>query len=334
MFKDRATLHFIAGKGGNGVVAWRREKYIPKGGPCGGDGGYGGDIILETDPHLLSLEHLRHNRAIRAKNGGDGSSNNKHGKNGQPTIIKLPKGTLVKDPITEEILCDLSEPKQQFLLCKGGKGGKGNTHFATSVNRAPKEATPGKEGEEKNILLELKIIADIGLIGMPNAGKSTLLSTLAHAKVKTAPYPFTTLSPNIGVIEFSDYSKALIADIPGLIDNAHLNKGLGISFLKHVERTSLLLFVIDISALEGRDPIEDYLLLRREIAAYKQEVLDKPFLIILNKMDIEGAEEQMRRFIDHFFEDREKILAISALRDQTFLSLEEKIQQFILKRFV
>jgi GTPase len=312
MFTDRVVLEFCAGKGGNGIVAWRREKYLPKGGPCGGDGGHGGSIFLETDAQLPSLENFRNRRILRGENGRQGESNNRRGRNGRDLVLKVPLGTLIKDAETREILCDLTKERERWLLCKGGKGGKGNTQFKTPTNRAPQKATLGKPGESRRIELELKLIADIGLVGLPNAGKSTLLSSLTSVKVKIAPYPFTTLRPNLGFLKDEEEAPLLLADIPGIIKGAHLDKGLGLEFLRHIERTRFLLFVIDsAAAFEERDPIADFEILQEEMRAYQEELLEKPFALVLNKSDREESKEQLGRFKKHFplFE----IFSLSAL---------------------
>ena len=296
MFVDSVKVTLRAGKGGNGVVAWRREKYVPKGGPAGGNGGMGGSILLETDSQILSLESFRNRRLIAAENGQPGGGSLKQGRKGQDLVLKIPCGTIVKDARTGEVLYDFVENKQEVTICKGGKGGKGNACFKSPTHQAPNVCTPGTEGISREIELELKLIADIGLIGMPNAGKSTLMSKMTHLQVKIAPYPFTTLYPNLSYIQRPDFSRVLVADIPGIIQDAHLDRGLGISFLKHIERSSALVFVIDISGIEGRDPIEDYRVLRKELESYRPEMLDKPFLVALNKIDVEGAEEQVRNF--------------------------------------
>jgi GTPase len=328
MFKDHCLVTISAGKGGNGIVAWRREKYIPKGGPYGGDGGDGGSIILEVDSHLLSLEKFRNKKIIKAEDGKSGGINNRKGKNGSNLTIKVPLGTIIKDLENDEILFEFTDSAQKFLVCQGGKGGKGNTRFKSSTNRAPNICTEGRQGELKKIELELKLIADVGLIGFPNAGKSTLLSSLTKAKVKIAPYPFTTLSPNIGLIE-EGFSKIFIADIPGIIKNAHLNKGLGISFLKHIERTSILIFVIDISASDGRDPIEDFEILQNELKAYSPEILKKPYLIVLNKIDIEESKDNVKTFKKKY--SSLDILEISAINKDGTLELIKNIKELIEK---
>jgi GTP-binding protein len=313
MFTDRVTLSLRAGKGGNGVIAWRREKFIPKGGPAGGDGGNGGSITLEADPEILSLEDLRNRRIIKAQNGRPGGASNCNGKNGEDLLIKVPLGTLVKNAATQEILCDFTTPKQKWTICSGGKGGKGNTHFKTSTNQAPNICTEGTLGQSAEVELELKLIADVGFVGMPNAGKSTLISHLAQVSVKIAPYPFTTLRPNLGLMIFDDFSRLLIADIPGIIEEAHLNRGLGLSFLRHIERSSTLVFLIELSPWqEERDPFEEFLMLRKELEAYNPQLLEKPFLVGLNKIDLEGTSALADSFRKRYPFSQETLFEISA----------------------
>lgn len=336
MFIDSVTVSLNAGKGGNGVVAWRREKFIPKGGPAGGNGGRGGSIILRSDSQLFSLEAFRNRRILNAKNGGEGGSNQKQGKDGPDLILKVPCGTLVKDPDTQEVLFDFTEEGQDFLICKGGRGGKGNVCFKSSTNQAPDTCTPGTEGESCEVELELKLIADVGLIGIPNAGKSTLMTKITHVPVKIGAYPFTTLFPNLSFVQFEDYSRVLVADIPGIIEDAHLDKGLGLAFLKHIERTSVLVFVIDISGLEGRDPVGDFEILRNELREYSSEMVEKPFLVVLNKIDEEGASEQAACFRERVALDPHQIYEISALNEigiQPFQEAMRSLAQMAGKRF-
>ncbi|MCB1119037.1 MAG: GTPase ObgE [Chlamydiia bacterium] len=294
MFIDRVTLQLVAGKGGDGVVAWRREKYIPKGGPCGGDGGIGGSVYFIAESSLYSLESYRNRQVRKAENGVQGGANRRHGRKGKDLVLKVPLGTLIKNG--DEILADLTEEGQQFLICRGGKGGKGNDHFKSPTNRAPAICTPGKPGEEKTVECELKLIADVGLVGFPNAGKSTLITQLADVKVKIAPYPFTTLYPNLGVIHNDDYTKIFIADIPGIIEGAHDNRGLGLEFLRHIERTKLLLFVLDASGIDGRTPLEDYQVLSNELTSYNPALLERPYLVILNKIDTPESATHLAHF--------------------------------------
>lgn len=323
MFKDRAVLSLFAGKGGDGIVSWRREKYVPKGGPAGGDGGDGGSIILRINPNLFSLEDLRNRRIIKAKNGQNGSSANKKGKKGEDYIIDLPRGTVVKDKNSGEVLYDLTKEKYEVCICKGGTGGYGNTHFKTSTDQAPKKSTKGTTGETKEIELELKLIADIGLIGFPNGGKSTLISKICKIAVKIAPYPFTTLSPNVGVLEFDDFSRVIIADIPGIIKGAHANKGLGISFLKHIERTKVLIYVIDIS---DEDPLLDFKTVQIELAKYDKDLLKKSFLVALNKIDLKET-EKLTTFKKNYPFKKDTLFEISALTGDGLGRFVERMKQ-------
>ncbi len=326
MFVDTVTLSLLAGNGGNGVIAWRREKYIPKGGPAGGDGGNGGSISLQADRQVHSLEDYRNRRILKAQNGMPGGANNCKGKTGEDLIVKVPLGTLVKDPKNGEILCDLTECGQTWKICQGGRGGKGNTRFKTATHQAPFVCTEGTEGEKAEIDLELKLIADIGFVGMPNAGKSTLISELAHIEVKIAPYPFTTLRPNLGIVEFDDFKRILIADIPGIIENAHENKGLGFSFLRHIERTSSLIYLIELASYQDRNPFEEFLMLRRELEAYNPEMLEKPFLVVLNKIDQEGALELAESFKEQYPYDKSTLFEISALKGTNVEKLKEALR--------
>ena len=313
MFTDHVTINLVAGKGGNGVVAWRREKYIPKGGPTGGNGGRGGSVVVQVDKGLTSLEWFRRRHHFRAENGQQGGADNRRGRSGNGLILKVPCGTLIKDCETGEVICDLIEDKQKWEACAGGTGGRGNATFKSSVNRAPNQCTLGKPGEARKVTLELKLIADVGLVGFPNAGKSTLISALAHVKVKIAPYPFTTLSPNLGYIERDNYTRIFIADIPGIIENAHQNRGLGLEFLRHVERTELLIFVLDASGIDGRNPSEDYQVLREEIGNYNSELLERPYYVVLNKTDTEESLEHLEHFHRTFTVNPKHIFEMSAL---------------------
>lgn len=312
MFIDRSKLRVLAGKGGNGVVAWRREKYVAKGGPAGGDGGKGGSVIFQADEGLYSLDNLRHRRVLKAENGVQGGSALRKGRGGRDCVVKVPCGTLIHDEDTGELLCDLVEHEQTYTVVRGGKGGYGNAHFKSSVNRAPNTCTLGTPGEERFVSLELKLIADIGLVGFPNAGKSTLITKLANVRVKVAPYPFTTLTPNIGVMYTGDGGKVFIADIPGIIEGAHRNKGLGLEFLRHIERTRMLLFVLDASGIDGRDPLSDFEVLRKELSSYDQALFDRPFLVVLNKTDLEWSKEHIDTFRKAYPYPPETLLEISA----------------------
>lgn len=326
MFIDRVILDLVAGKGGNGVVAWRREKYIPKGGPCGGNGGKGGSVIFRSNTQIYSLEFYRNRRILKAENGGSGSSNCRQGRNGKDLILEVPCGTLIKDGRTGEILHDFTEDGEEWVICKGGRGGRGNDSFKTATHQAPNICTEGTEGQTAHIELELKLIADVGLVGFPNAGKSTLITALAKVRVKIAPYPFTTLHPNLGFIEFEDYSRVFIADIPGIIEGAHQNRGLGFEFLRHIERTQLLIYVIDASGIDGRNPVDDLKILRTEVGAYNPEMLERPFLVVLNKIDTEEAQENIPLFKQEYPFNTETLYEISASTGEGLEQLKERIQ--------
>ena len=248
MFIDYAKIYLKAGDGGNGAVAFRREKYVPKGGPAGGNGGNGGNVVFVTDTNLSTLLDFKYKRQCIAENGDPGSTSLKDGKTGKDFVIRVPIGTVIKNEVTDEIICDLNEENKQFTVCRGGKGGKGNSNFATPTNQTPRFAESGKPGEELNVVLELKLIADVGFVGFPNAGKSTLISVISEAKPKIADYPFTTLEPNLGIVRYKDFASLTVADIPGIIEGAHLGKGLGLKFLRHIERTKILLILIDITS--------------------------------------------------------------------------------------
>lgn len=329
MFVDRVKIKLEAGKGGNGVIAWRREKFIPKGGPTGGNGGRGGDVALEADAQVGSLDWFRHRRLLKGENGGSGGSKGCHGKNGQSLTLKVPCGTVVKDVRTGEILADCIEDGQKILLCRGGRGGRGNESFKTPTHQAPHVCTPGLPGESLEVELELKLIADVGLVGFPNAGKSTLISTLAGLRVKIAAYPFTTLQPNLGFIELPNYRRLFLADIPGIIEGASQNRGLGIEFLRHIERTQLLIFVLDASGIDGRTPMHDFAVLREELGMYNRSLLDRPFLVALNKIDQEEAKKFVEEFQACYPLDVNTLFLISAAYGE---GLEELLREMA-KRF-
>lgn len=334
MFVDRVIIDLAAGKGGNGIIAWRREKYIPKGGPCGGNGGKGGSLILQADSQVYSLEWFRNRRILKAEDGRQGGPNCQQGRNGKDLILKVPCGTLVKDSVTGEILHDFTEDGEKWEICKGGRGGRGNDSFKTPTNRAPNIRTEGTEGQSCSVELELKLIADVGLVGFPNAGKSTLISELAAVKVKIAAYPFTTLRPNLGFMQFEDRSRIFIADIPGIIEGAHRNRGLGFEFLRHIERTKLLLFILDASGIDGRDPSHDYEVLRKEIGTYNPEMLERPYLIVLNKIDTDEASQHIQDFYEKNFADKSKIYEISAMRGDGISELRQTIRANVQARMM
>jgi len=288
MFIDYVEIEVTAGKGGDGAIAFRREKYVPKGGPSGGNGGNGGNIIIKAHHNLTTLLGFRYKKKYKAENGAPGGNSLKDGKYGDDVILKVPVGTIIKDKKTEEIICDLKEDGNGYVLAKGGRGGKGNSNFATSTNQAPRKAELGRAGETKKIILELKLIADVGLVGFPNAGKSTLISKISAAKPKIADYPFTTLEPNLGIVQYKDYNSFTVADIPGIIEGAHKGKGLGIKFLRHIERTKILLFLIDISS---QDYAKDFEILFNELKSYSEILSKKKVVVGLSKADIVTDEE-------------------------------------------
>ncbi|MGR7951929.1 GTPase CgtA [Finegoldia magna] len=310
MFIDVAKIELKAGKGGDGSVAFRREKYEPSGGPAGGDGGDGGSIIIVADKDIKTLMDYSYKSIYKAENGGDGRNKKQFGKKGEDLILKVPVGTLIKDYDTDTVIYDVKHDKEEFVICKGGKGGKGNVHFKSSIRQAPRFAEPGAKGEEKTIKLELKLLADVGLIGLPNVGKSTLLSIMSNARPKIANYHFTTLEPNLGVCKVGEKSFVL-ADIPGLIEGASEGLGLGHDFLKHIERTKILVHVLDISGSEGRNPIEDFELINSELASYNIKLNDKKMLVVLNKTDL-GAEDNIKEFREKYSDKVVEIVEISA----------------------
>lgn len=283
MFIDYAKIYVKAGDGGNGIVAFRREKFVPKGGPAGGDGGKGGNIVVQADEHIHTLLDFRYNKKYVARRGEHGQGSNMTGKGADDVIIKLPVGTIIRDAETEQVLADLTRHGQKKVIARGGRGGRGNTHFATPTNQTPRESEPGTPGEEHNVILELKLIADVGFVGLPNAGKSTLLSRISAARPKIADYPFTTLIPNLGIVKIDDYRNFVAADIPGLIEGAHLGKGLGHQFLRHIERTKMLIILLDITS-ESID--DDYNSLIKELKSYNTELSHKTRIIVYTKSDL------------------------------------------------
>ena len=285
MFTDYVRIHAEAGKGGNGAIAFRREKYVAAGGPDGGDGGKGGDVYFKVDKDANTLIEFRYKKKFKAENGENGEGGHRFGKSGEDLYIPVPIGTVVKDTATDEVLADLSEPGQVALILKGGRGGKGNSHFATSTRQAPRFAQDGEPGEEKELTLELKLLADVGLIGFPNVGKSTFLSVVTSATPKIANYHFTTIEPNLGVVKSKYGDSFVIADIPGIIEGASEGIGLGIQFLRHIERTRLLLHFIDVSGLEGRNPVEDYYKVNEELKKYSEKLSKRTQIIVANKID-------------------------------------------------
>jgi GTP-binding protein len=359
MFADRIKVFAQAGSGGRGCVSFRREKFVPKGGPDGGDGGRGGDVILRADRHVDNLSNLFYEPIIKAKNGGHGMGKKMHGRSAPPMIVKLPVGTIVwrADGVEDiqpaqstavilgeakgsrevglkvslgmtcEPVVDLIRDEQEFVLCRGGAGGKGNVHFKSSRNRAPRQYTEGEEGEQGHFLLELRTIADAGLVGYPNAGKSTLLGKISAARPKVAAYPFTTLHPIVGVVESPDYQRATIADIPGLIEGAHHGLGLGHEFLRHIARCRILLFVVDVAGSEGRSPIEDVLNLRREVDLHDPALSKRPWHIIANKIDLPGASVKLEALRNQF--RTIKVVDVSAKTGEGIEALKRKLRIWV-----
>jgi GTP-binding protein len=326
MFYDEAELYVKGGRGGNGAVAFRREKYVPYGGPAGGDGGKGGDVILIVSQHLNTLYHLRHQHTFKAENGEHGRSKQQYGAGGDDTYIKVPPGTLITDLNEDRLLADLKEPGEEFVIARGGKGGRGNIHFATSTNQAPRISEKGDPGEERHIKLELKLLADVGLVGKPNAGKSTLLSVTTAAKPKIAPYPFTTLQPNLGVVALDPSTTFVIADLPGLIEGASQGKGLGHEFLKHIERTRVLIHLVDGTA---SDPLEDLEAINDELKAFGHGLIDKPQIVAVNKLDMPKAEERFPALQETIEEMGYEVLGISAITHEGIQELLGRAQQLL-----
>ena len=322
MFIDRAKIRVKAGDGGNGVTAFRREKFVPRGGPSGGDGGVGGSVWMESDEGLNTLLHLRYNPEHKADRGRHGEGSNRHGKDGEDAVVRVPVGTQVFDTASGDLLFDFTEPGQRFLAAKGGKGGWGNAHFATSTRQAPKFHYTGRPGQEKELQLELKLIADVGLVGFPNAGKSTLISVISAAKPKIADYPFTTLEPNLGVVDMGDFKTFVVADIPGLIEGASEGQGLGDRFLRHVERTKLILHLVDVSSLSGRDPVSDYEIINRELANYDAELAARPQIIVATKLDALDEPDRLESLRERAKQDEKEFFEISAV---TNLGLKELV---------
>ena len=331
-FADRARIIIKSGKGGDGHVSFRREKYVPDGGPDGGDGGKGGDVIFVVDEGLNTLTDYRHRRKFAAEPGQEGGKKNCHGKNGADLILKVPQGTVIKDAETDKVIADMSGENKRVVVLKGGKGGLGNQHFATSTMQAPKYAQPGQEAIEIEVKLELKVIADVGLVGFPNVGKSTFLSRVTNAQPKIANYHFTTLQPNLGVVDMEDGFGFVIADIPGLIEGASEGVGLGHEFLRHIERTKVMIHIVDAAGVEGRDPIADIKAIVKELEAYNPELLKKPQVIAANKTDaIYGDENEIIASLREEFEEKEgiKVFPISAVSGKGLKELLYHVKELL-----
>ena len=312
-FIDEVKIHAKAGDGGRGCLSFRREKFVPLGGPDGGDGGKGGDVLIKVDAGITTLLDLRYKQHLKAKNGMPGMGKNMHGKGGENLAIAVPPGTLVYDDDSGELLADMTEGGQEIKLLKGGQGGRGNARFLTSTNRAPRHTQPGEPGEERILRLQLKLLADVGLVGLPNAGKSTLISSISAARPKIADYPFTTLVPNLGVVRHGDFNSFVMADIPGLIEGASDGQGLGTRFLRHIERTDLFLHLVDLSGLQEGDPVENFDKINHELARYNPELSTRPMLVVFTKQDITEVRELSEQLRPLFTERGYRVMEISAV---------------------
>ncbi|HMK57303.1 MAG TPA: GTPase ObgE [Dissulfurispiraceae bacterium] len=330
-FVDYVKIYVRAGDGGRGCVSFRREKYVPKGGPNGGDGGRGGHVIIRASSELNTLLDQRYQKEYKAQRGEHGKGSNKHGKNGEDLIIVVPVGTMIKDAESGTVVADLDTNNAEVTAAKAGRGGLGNSHFATPTRQVPRFAQPGEEGEEKWLVLELKLLADVGLIGLPNAGKSTLISVISSARPKIADYPFTTLVPNLGVVKFRDHMSFVVADIPGLIEGAHSGAGLGFQFLRHVERTSMLLHMVDVSDSAPGDPVEDFEKINRELVLYSRDLADKPMAVVGTKTDLAYDKARLARLEDHCRVEGMDFIGISSVTgdgvEQLLVYLARKIEE-------
>ncbi|HEB2325735.1 TPA: GTPase ObgE [Staphylococcus aureus] len=331
MFVDQVKISLKAGDGGNGITAYRREKYVPFGGPAGGDGGKGASVVFEVDEGLRTLLDFRYQRHFKASKGENGQSSNMHGKNAEDLVLKVPPGTIIKNVETDEVLADLVEDGQRAVVAKGGRGGRGNSRFATPRNPAPDFSEKGEAGEELDVSLELKLLADVGLVGFPSVGKSTLLSIVSKAKPKIGAYHFTTIKPNLGVVSTPDQRSFVMADLPGLIEGASDGVGLGHQFLRHVERTKVIVHMIDMSGSEGREPIEDYKVINQELAAYEQRLEDRPQIVVANKMDLPESQDNLILFKEEIGEDVPVIPVSTITRDnidQLLYAIADKLEEY------
>lgn len=326
-FIDEAVIHVSAGNGGPGCVSFRREKYIPRGGPDGGDGGKGGDILIRAASRRRTLQQFRYKKHFKAANGGPGQGKQKTGKDGDTIVIEVPPGTIIRDADTGSLLKDFTAPEESLVIARGGAGGRGNRRFATSTNRAPRYAQPGLPGEKLSLQLELKLLADIGIVGYPNAGKSTLISRISAARPKIADYPFTTLTPSLGVVTPGSGEPFVVADIPGLIEGAQYGAGLGDKFLRHVERTRILLHLIDAAQIDPEDPFAAYTAINRELSGYQAELVQKPQLVVLNKIDLPEGQAGAERFMADFTEH--PVTAISAATGKGVSQLVDRLNELI-----
>jgi GTP-binding protein len=329
-FIDEVTITVQSGNGGRGCVSFRRERFIPRGGPDGGDGGDGGSVILKASAGKRTLYHFQFKRSFKAKNGDGGQGSQKTGKSGQDLIIEVPPGTLVSDTATDQIIKDFIRPEETFVVAKGGRGGRGNLRFKSSTNRAPRYAQPGEPGQTLTLKLELKLLADVGIIGLPNAGKSTLVSAITSARPKIGAYPFTTLTPTLGVVKVDRGEPFVVADIPGLIEGAHSGAGLGIRFLRHIERTRILVHLIDASSINPSDPLQGYHTINQELGQYNQALVEKPQLLVLNKIDLPGTQALCKKFLKVL--KGPNALLISAATGEGLNELKKQLLQLLDRR--
>ncbi len=332
MFVDQVKITVEAGNGGDGCCSFRREKFIPKGGPDGGNGGKGGDVVFRAVGNLTTLLDLRYQQLYRAEHGKPGHGQLKTGKSGQDCVIPVPVGTIVRDHETRDVLADLTDEYQEFIVGRGGQGGLGNEHYKSSTNRAPRRADPGEPGQHQVLFVELKLLADVAIIGFPNAGKSTLISKISNAKPKIADYPFSTLVPNLGLVKVGDYQSFVAADIPGLIQDAHQGKGLGTRFLKHTERTRLLVHLLDFSMMSDRDPISDYEIIQNELKHFSEELYRKPQILVANKIDHPEAEAKFAEYRERLEKINPTLLACSSVTGQSIKELVYKIHEMLEKK--
>jgi GTP-binding protein len=331
MFVDRVRIFIKSGKGGDGAISFMRAKYIPNGGPDGGDGGRGGDIIFQVDEGTNTLSDFRHNKQYKAENGENGMKKRMHGKDGKDLIIKVPPGTIIRDEASGKIIADMTIEHNEEIILKGGRGGKGNQHYATPTMQIPKYAQPGQQAKDLWVILELKVIADVGLVGFPNVGKSTFLSQVTNARPKIADYHFTTINPNLGVVDFEGGKGFVIADIPGLIEGAHQGIGLGHEFLKHIERTKAIIHIVDAAALEGRNPIEDIKTINNELSSYNQRLIELPQIIAANKIDVLMDDEVIKELKDTFEPEGIKVFPISAATGKGVKELINAVREMLSK---
>jgi GTP-binding protein len=329
MFLDRSKISIKAGDGGSGCMAFRREKFVPRGGPSGGDGGRGGHVFLESTLRHNTLIQFRYKHIFEAQRGEHGMGSNCHGRDGKDLIIQLPVGTVIYDEDRQEMIHDFTQPDERILLCVGGRGGRGNAQFATSTNRAPRRWETGFPGESLNLRLELKLLADVGLVGFPNVGKSTLISRISAARPKIGDYPFTTLQPNLGVVELEDFKSFVVADMPGLIEGAHLGHGLGLQFLKHIERTKLLVHLVDLSDEHGRDPVDDFETVNRELNEFNEAILKKPMLLVGSKLDAMDDPERLEKLKRLAKSKGLEFQSISAATGVGIQELKNKVAQLL-----